>query len=322
MIYAHVLHHTLLCQGSHWIPRRQVHRRLGDGLHQLWRQVLLVDGNLEHVFVEPFVGHDEVAFGAALGTPRVLHAVLARPLVSLLAVVACEHHGMRHARLTVQQAILLGHAQLCAQQQLVVEHAQVHACLLGCQELGHLAAKPHRFARIDGGHHRVPNGVDGRVHVAHHVPLHHVAQVLDGVHLAVLVAWVVDQRHVLGQVHLHEISHESPRRQIAVLVVHALGVVVAPVEPLRGGAQVGQQDGVHRGQHALLPGHQLFKGRAFPERSPQLRRKLAQLQRQRPVHGARVGRRSRVRIRQLGHQPVLRHQVDHHAPLPAVVHRC
>ena len=71
------------------------HHGLGfGGLEDVLWHVFLVHDQAEGVLVEPLVGHDDVAFLAAVGTPRVLHFPL-QGFAIVIQVNGAECHGVR-----------------------------------------------------------------------------------------------------------------------------------------------------------------------------------------------------------------------------------
>ena len=247
----------------------------------------MVNDQAEHVFVEPFVGHDEVAAVDALSPAVLDHPFLRLPV--LVQVDGHQGHGVRRAAGEGLDALLLVHAELGAEQRAVVVIIHVEVAPLAVEILADVAREVEHRAVLDRGDGHLLDVLDGQVDVGPVLPVVDVAVVVDLIELVELAARVVHQHDVvIAQVVAHELLVERLRSVFLRLDGVALGVAAGPGE-LRGGlAQRQGQHAVDGLEHLGLPALQV--GRAFPVRGKfaQLQAEFFQLKADQVGHARRV----------------------------------
>ena len=139
-----------------------------------------------------------------------------------------------------------------------------------------------------------------------------------GVALGVLGARVVDEAHVLREVHVHVALVELARGEHAVAVELALVIAPLPLEGGRGLAQADDEDAPHVGQSGLLDLEDLLLGGAGLDEGAQLEGGAAQDDLQATVHGSGVAGGLGLGHRNLGDKAVLKVEGHRHVPLAAV----
>src|SRR5699024_10981133 len=167
-------------QRAHRIPGRKHQRLALQRGTQLLGQMLDVDQHLEHVLIEPGVGHGEVPRLTHLVTPTVLHPPTARGAV--VHIHTGEQHGVRHGRLLIPDPVLLTEGEFHVVHPGVVIQAGIPHAVVALHVRPDVAAEPHRLPRHDGLHRRTFSGLDIHVQVPHRVAAHYVAQVFHGEH--------------------------------------------------------------------------------------------------------------------------------------------
>lgn len=128
----------LFFRSKHRIPCRETYRLLfQDFLYFGSREFCFYD-KTEHVFVEPFVCHDEMSLITTGGAPTILY----HPFhgFSVLIEIDChQRHGMARAACKSLDALFLVHAERGAHQRLVVIVIHIEQAALRMEEFAHIA---------------------------------------------------------------------------------------------------------------------------------------------------------------------------------------
>ena len=133
-----------------------------------------------------------------------------------------------------------------------------------------------------------------------------------------LGARVVDEAHVLREIHVHVALVELARGEDTVAVELAVIVTPLPLEGGRGLAQADDEDAPHVGQRGLLDLADLFLGGTGLDERAQLKGGATQDDLQAGVHGGGVAGGLGLGHRDLGDEAVLEVEGDRHVPLAAV----
>ena len=139
-----------------------------------------------------------------------------------------------------------------------------------------------------------------------------------GVALGVLGARVIDEAHVLREVHVHVAGVELARGEHAVAVELARVVAPLPLEGGRGLTQADDEDAPHVSQRGLLDLEDLLLGGTGLDEGAKLEGGAAQDDLKAAVHGGSVAGGLGFGHRNLGDEAVLEVQGHRHVPLAAV----
>src|SRR5664279_3234008 len=206
-------------QGTHRVPWRQDRRLFTQDSSQILRKIVPADGDLVHILVEPRVCHDEESLVSELVSPRILDAPLARMSIAV-EVNACQHHGVRHGTLSIQDALSLVTDEPLAVDEVIFEDRRVQDTEVLLFKLAHVAAEPYGPAGDQHIDRRLLEGLNGGVQVPDTLRLDDIAQVADRVQMVhgFVGRRTVDEADLVLQVHTDVPPKEILRRDGTIAV--------------------------------------------------------------------------------------------------------
>ena len=282
---------------------------LRDDGAQIGGQVVHVHGHLEDVGVEPGGIHREEALVAVVLAPGVLHAEAAA-LPGLVNVDAGEEHRVIHRGLAGVDALFLGGGEVHAEQVVEVVEALNEQAGGAIRLLAAVGTEPDGAARGEDGSRDLTDLLDGGVHVQDRATADDIAHVVDGqgVALGVLGTRVVDEAHVLREVHVHVAGVELARGKDAIAVELARIVTPLPLEGGRGSPRQMRGCADTVGQRSFLDLVDLFLGGSVCDEGTKLQGGAAQDDLRRLFIGAVWPEDSVSGIAVLGTRPCLRYR--------------